>query len=117
MPATAYRTADLSRLTPDDLRRHLNGRTSRALAHNTTVEADEDGSVGIRFHATRILTFHADDTFTVRTGGWRSVTTKQRLNALLPAGFRIFSRDYAWQISTPEGVFPFEDGDTWKAVQ
>lgn len=115
MPASAYRTADLSRLTPDDLRRHLNGRTSRTLAHNTTVEADPDGSVGVRFHSTRIITFHPEGTFTVNTGGWRSVTTKQRLNALLPAGFRIYSKAYAWRITTPEGEFAFEDGDTWKA--
>lgn len=113
--AETYRTAALARLTPDDLRQHLNGRQSRRLAHNTYAELDDDGSVGVRFHATRILTFHPEGTFTVSTGGWRTVTTKQRLNALLPAGFRIFSERYAWQIATPEGTFPFEDGDTWKA--
>lgn len=106
-----YRTSDLSRLTVDELARHLDGRTSRTLAHNTYAERDDDGSIGIRFHATRILTFRADGTFVVSTGGWRTVTTKQRLNALLPAGYRIHSERYAWKMTTPEGVIDFEDGD------
>ncbi len=70
--------------------------------------------MGVRFHSTRILTFHPEGTFTVNTGGYRTATTKQRLNALLPAGYRVFSKAYAWRISTPEGTFEFEDGDTWK---
>jgi hypothetical protein len=86
----------------------------RKLAHNTYVEQDADGSIGVRFHSTRILTFHAEGTFTVNTGGYRTVTTKQRLNALLPNGYRIYSERYVWDITTPEGTFPFGDGDTWK---
>ena len=97
-------------LTPEDLARYV----GRKLAHNTYVEQDSDGSIGVRFHTTRILTFHPEGSFTVNTGGYRSVTTKQRLNALLPSGYRIFSEQYAWKISTPEGTFDFEDGDTWK---
>ena len=112
--ADAYRTAALSRLSVEDLRHHLSGHQSRRLAHNTYAELDPDGSVGVRFHTTRILTFHPADTFTVSSGGWRTVTTKQRLNALLPAGYRIHSNRFAWYITTPEGVFPFEDGDEWK---
>ena len=103
-------TRALSNLTPDGLA----GYVGRKLAHNTYVEQDGDGSIGVRFHATRILTFHPDGSFTVNTGGYHTVTTKQRLNALMPNGYRIFSERYAWKISTPEGIFDFEDGDTWK---
>ena len=100
----------LAELTPADLAAYV----GRKLAHNTYVESDHDGSIGVRFHSTRILTFHPEGSFTVSTGGYRSVTTKQRLNALFPAGYRIFQKAYAWHIDTPEGTFPFEDGDTWK---
>lgn len=108
-----YGTRALARLTVDDLRAHLNGRSSRQLANNTTVEVDEDGTIAVRLHATRILAFHPDGSFTVDSGGWRTVTTKQRLNALMPAGYRISSEQHAWRISTPDGVFDFEDGDRW----
>ncbi len=97
-------------LTPDDLAAYV----GRKLAHNTFVEADQDGSLGVRFHLTRIITFHPDGSFTVNTGGYRTVTTKQRLNALLPAGYGIHQVSYVWRIATPEGDFEFENGDTWK---
>ena len=108
--STTKSTRDLANLTTQDLARYV----GRKLSHNTYVEEDSDGSIGVRFHATRILTFHPEGTFTVNTGGYRTVTTKQRLNALLPCGYRIHSERYAWKITTPEGVFDFEDGDTWK---
>jgi hypothetical protein len=114
--ATSYRTRDLSRLTVDDIRRILSGRSSRKLAHNTWAELDDDGSVGIRFHATRILEFQPDGRFAVDTGGWRTVTTKQRLNALLPAGYRVHAERFAWKMTTPEGVFDLEDGDRFGQV-
>jgi hypothetical protein len=107
---TQQTTRALGTLTLEDLARYV----GRKLANNTYVEADSDGSIGVRFHNTRILTFHPEGSFTVNTGGYRSVTTKQRLNALLPSGYRIFSERYTWKISTPEGTFQFEDGDTWK---
>jgi hypothetical protein len=108
----AHSTRALGALTPDDLRAFLGARDARKLAHNTWIERDGD-DVAVRLHATRILTFHADGSFTVNSGGWRTVTTKQRLNALMPAGYRVFSERYAWKLSTPGGVYDFEDGDTW----
>lgn len=109
-PVWGSLSRSLSDLTPGDLA----GYVGRKLAHNTRVESDPDGSVGVRFHSTRILTFHPGETFTVNTGGHRTVTTKQRLNALLPTGYQVFQKAYVWHIVTPEGTFPFEDGDTWK---
>lgn len=115
--STPYRTRDLSRLSLSDLRAFVGARWSRRLAHNTYVEQLPHADLAIRLHATRILTFHSDGSFTVNSGGYRTVTTKQRLNALLPAGYRVYSLRYVWHISTPEGTFPFCDGDRYGAPQ
>src|SRR4051812_30249653 len=102
-----FTTRQLRSLDVDDLRCLLDRKDSRQLAYNTRLECDPDGSIGVRLHRSRIITFHRNDTFTVSSGGYETVTTKQRLNALLPPGFSIFARSYRWYISTPEGVFPF----------
>lgn len=114
MPRT-YTTHALRSLSLADLKAHLGSKWSRPLAHNTRVEWVPGGDVAVRFHATRILTFHPDGSFTVNTGGYQTVTTKQRLNALMPAGYHIHQKAYRWYISTPEGTFPYEDGDRWEA--
>lgn len=102
----------LSAFSFEDLRR-LAGDMSRPskLAHNTTIR-HEGGDVIVRLHHTDILTVHPDDSFTLNTGGWETTTTKQRLNALLPRGYRIFSNSFKWYVSTPSGEIPFYDGMT-----
>src|SRR5438132_10493459 len=89
-----FTTSELRQLTAGDLRSFVGSRSRRRLANNTYAELDADGSIGVRLHATRIITFHPDGSFTVCTGGYETTTTKQRLNALLPAGYRIFSKSY-----------------------
>jgi len=40
-----------------------------------------NGDVGLRYHATYCVIFHADGTVTYDTGGWHTITTKQFINA------------------------------------
>src|SRR5262249_27597834 len=40
-------------------------------------------------HSTAVVTIHQDGTYTLRTGGWRTVTTKDRINKYSPA--RVYS--------------------------
>lgn len=121
------KTRSLSSLTFDDLREIARGsRTGQAkIAGNTWVAEHRygpfyegpkhgEGDVLVILYQTAILTIHPDDSFTVSSGGWRTVTSKQRLNALLPAGYRVNQRNFEWFIDTPEGEYDFCDGDTWR---
>lgn len=62
----------------------LGNREQKKIANNTYLVRRNDGAVAIRLHATDILTFRPDGTVVLRTNGWRSVTTKARLNDYLP---------------------------------
>jgi hypothetical protein len=43
--------------------------------------------------------------------GYRTSTTKERINRYLPGGYRLFQRDYEWYVNTPDGeTIDFEDG-------
>lgn len=97
----------------------------RALLHlkrvaNNTIRfqlADERGErvADIVYHLqdTDILTLYGDGRLTLNSDGWQTVTTKERLNRFLPAGFSVFS-DGGWHVRTPAGTFPYADKVTFK---
>lgn len=89
----------------------LTGRTAqrRKLANNTYAERHADGSLGIRLHATEIVTLFPDGTIKAQTGGWKTSTTKERLNQYLPA--RIWQKQGRWFLG-PDNI-EFADGITF----
>jgi hypothetical protein len=78
----------------------------RKVANNTYVERRgrnsghgvNPSSIAIKLHATDVVTYSADGTITLDTGGYETVTTKDRFNAFLPARFRVFAKDYVWYV-------------------
>ena len=108
-------TRDLRNLTPGDLRNYLGDRYCRKLANNTWLEDNGNGGLLVRLHNTVILTFpaHPSDIFSVNSGGYRSTTTKQRLNALLPGGYGVYQKNFEWFMVTPNGEEPFQDHATY----
>ena len=59
----------------------LQGRcvNSRKLGNNTYLERHE-GHLSIKFHETEIIKFSPDDSVELSSGGWKTKTTKERLN-------------------------------------
>lgn len=62
--------------------------TSRTLELNTYAEWRDDGDIAVRFYHTDVITYHADGSFTLHTGGWHTQTTAIRLDTYNPAGLR-----------------------------
>lgn len=58
-------------------------------AKNTLDYTDTAGRRTIRLHSTDILTLSPNGAITIDTGGWNTHTTRARLNAFLPNGFRV----------------------------
>jgi hypothetical protein len=65
-------------------------KTSRKLCNNTWAEK-RDGDIAVRLHRTDVLTFTRRGTVTFNTGGWNTVTTKDRINTYAPNDFRVYS--------------------------
>lgn len=76
----------------------------KPLYRNTRLENRGD-DYAIRLHATDVVTIHADGTYTLNTGGWRTRTTKERINEYAPV--RAYQLRGKWYIGA--GV-PFYDG-------
>ncbi len=87
----------------------LGNRAARKLANNTIAERSQD-SVGIRLHGTIIVRFHRD-AVELNSGGYRTVTTKSRMNSLLNR-YAVYQRRGDWFVmDRSTGTdYPFDDG-------
>jgi DNA helicase TIP49 (TBP-interacting protein) len=92
----------------------LAGRVSLKLESNTYLQRRDDKTIAIRLHDTDVVTYHASGLTTLRTGGWHTVTTKDRINAYAPV--RVYQRKGEWFIAhVINGVYentdiPFIEG-------
>lgn len=100
--------------TYQSLNESLTGRNQqrRKLANNTWAERRELGAIAIRLHNTDILTFNPDGSIVCQTGGWKTHTTKDRLNEYLPV--QIWQRAGRWFLGSNGSTIEFADGLTIK---
>lgn len=74
-------------------------KISRTVANNTTVRIGENGGAIIKLHDTDIVTIGTKGRVKLDSGGWLSVTTKERINRYTNAS-----------ISQRQGVWYMNDG-------
>ena len=86
-------------------------RESRKLANNTYLLRRGDDIV-IRLHHTNIITFLHNGEVVLNTGGWQTVTTKDRMNRF--GGVRIYQKNWDWFIRRDSDIHgeyqPYTDG-------
>lgn len=80
----------------------------RKVGNNTYAEILHDNSVGIMLHSTYVVKIHPDNTYTLQTGGWQTLTTKDRINQYSPV--RVYQRNYEWFVKINDKEFPFMEG-------
>ena len=107
--------------THKELDAFLGKRNSRKLCHNTYAERLGADAIGIRLHQTHVVTLTLNR-LTLNTGGWDTVTTKDRINKFLPVGWSVVQKNREWFLqlhicSNGEGSIrlvnePFYDGIT-----
>lgn len=80
---------------------------------NTTVIPGWENTSDVYLHGNRIATV-GDTWIQLFDGGYQSVTTKSRLNALLSAfgidGEKVFQKDHQWYVMQEGGPIPFFSG-------
>ena len=91
------------------------GNTSvRCFKNRNGITTDVD----VYLHGNHIASVDtATNALTIKDGGWQSVTTKSRLNALLDEfvpSMGIFQKDWVWYVSDrlSGSVIPFQSGMT-----
>ena len=95
----------------NDLVDFLKGKESRKIGNNTFVERISDFEIGVRYHRTMIVKMDPTGVLTISTGGWETVTTKDRLNQFLRCrGVSIFQKKGNWYINGTNETLPYQDG-------
>lgn len=89
--------------TYGDYFQRLGSRKRRKLGHNTYLE-DRGNHLAVRYHDTDVVRYYPDDTVTYHTGGWRTYTTKDRLNRFGPIG--VYQKNGEWFFADGR---PFEE--------
>ena len=112
MQVNSFRQADAA----------LQGRNSarRKLANNTYLERREGGTIAVKLHETDVVTYHQDESLVLNSGGWLTVTTKDRMNQYGPVGHRVYSVRGVWYVGEcgnwePDKAIPYKDGITFRA--
>ena len=80
--------------------RMLNGRNSRTLINNTVLKFSVDGeSVRVEYHGNTIAQFRSNGEVMLTNAGYGTVSTRERLNAMAPAGVGFVQRNHAQMIA------------------
>ena len=87
---------------------------------HTAIQRSRDGITRIVYHSTSVVEIAPDGSVTLDSGGWRTSTTKTRMNQAsnqFALGFQVYAKHGAWFVSFDGRDLPFSDGMTIKAVQ
>jgi hypothetical protein len=81
---------------------------------NTRVEYDATNDVNVVYLHNNLIAKIGSDWLQLFDGGFRSVTTKSRLNSILKVhgnGESVYQKNYEWKLVNPDGsVVDFESG-------
>lgn len=59
------------------------------------VSLDQFGdSYGIKYHNTVVVEIHINGKYVLRSGGWKTVTTKKRINTYSPV--KVYQKNFEW---------------------
>ena len=72
--------------------------SSKIVDHNTVECRRINGDRVIRLHLTDIITFKPNGDIVLDSGGWQTVTTKERMNKFLPIGWYLTQSKNVWYL-------------------
>jgi len=70
------------------------------------------GGYEIRLHGNVIMTIYRHH-IELSDGGWRTVTTKERLNRYLLRGFYVYQKDWEWYLKDWDSNTVYDFGDVY----
>ena len=76
--------------------------------HKTTIK-HEGGETAVRYHWTDVVTFD-NNTITLDTGGYDTVTTKRRMNQASDTfnlGFGVYQKNFNWFVDYKGKTIPY----------
>ena len=85
-----------------------NPSSGKPVMNNTRLYVNLDGSFTMKLHDNPIITY-TPNSITLRTCGWKTVTTKARLNAWSPTGLKVVQIDGEWWVKIGDEEYELHD--------
>lgn len=85
-----------------------NQANGKPIGRNTRLFRRENGAIAIRLYDTDIVVVNKDNSIELYTGGFRTVTTKERINRFIPC--TLFQKNHQWYIGSYDNSIPFYEG-------
>ena len=76
----------------------LGKRERRTLVNNTVIERGGGNRINVLYHGNLIAAFDPDGSRMLTNSGYGTVSTRERLNSMAPAGVGFVQRDYAQKV-------------------
>lgn len=76
----------------------LGSKTSKVIGNNTELRRKSNGRITVLLHDNRIITYYPDNVTELFAAGYRSNTTKDRLNRYTPSQYSINQRSGTWYL-------------------
>lgn len=90
---------------------YLGGKGNRPLQNNTRLIRLDEETIVVRLHETDVVTYHRNGEIVLNSGGWRTQTTRDRINTNSP--MNVTSEKGVWWVNR---ISLFYDGITINAV-
>lgn len=91
----------------------LGDRTQLKVANNTRLIRIYGGdAIAIRLWATDVVTYYRDGRIILNSGGYKTVTTKRRMNDWTPPSIMLYQENWDWYVVTHREYdirFPYFD--------
>jgi hypothetical protein len=91
------------------------GQTHTVRGRATSVRRDNSGVLSVVYHSTEVVRVNPDGSVVLDSGGWRSFTTKARMNQAATQyglGYRVYQKAFDWFVSFNGHELTFTDGMT-----
>ena len=88
-------------------------RYNKLSRYMTKVTRANDGGMTVTYHSTPIVHVDPEGVITLNSGGWRSVTTKRKMNQAaneFGLAYSVYQRKGEWFVDHGHGEIPFVDG-------
>jgi len=94
-----FRTADQA----------LGNKDSKTIGNNTKLVRRNPSTIVVKLHGHVVVKYNSSGETLVSSAGYKTKTTKDRINRYTPSGFNVRQRDGVWYASTPDGQVRFRD--------
>lgn len=86
-----------------------NKSQGKPVGNNTRLARNRDGGLCLILHQTAVVVYRPDGKIVLNSGGWKTVTTKERINNFTPRGICVSQHKMVWYLHVADKKFIFED--------